>query len=111
MPGEKSPGKPTARRYTDIEKAQAVRSVRELRKEPGTEISGHELGDQLVSDPDEQGGQFIKLVTSRPTTRPILRAGAASRSRTPRMRASQPFTSSSMCRATYEVSKSSDGKF
>ena len=37
MPGEKSPGKPTTRRYTDTEKAQAVRLVRELRKELGTE--------------------------------------------------------------------------
>ena len=37
MPAEKSPGKPTTRRYTDTEKAQAVRLVRELRKELGTE--------------------------------------------------------------------------
>ena len=37
MPGEKSPGKPTTRRYTDSEKAQAVRLVRELRKELGTD--------------------------------------------------------------------------
>jgi len=37
MPGEKSQGKPTTRRYTDTEKAQAVRLVRELRKELGTE--------------------------------------------------------------------------
>lgn len=37
MAGEKSPGKPTKRRYTDTEKAQAVRLVRELRKELGTE--------------------------------------------------------------------------
>ena len=37
MAAEKSPGKPTTRRYTDDEKAQAVRLVRELRKELGTE--------------------------------------------------------------------------
>jgi len=37
MAAEKSPGKPTTRRYTDTEKAQAVRLVRELRKELGTE--------------------------------------------------------------------------
>ena len=37
MAGEKSLGKPTTRRYTDSEKAQAVRLVRELRKELGTE--------------------------------------------------------------------------
>jgi transposase len=37
MPGEKTPGKPTTRRYTDAEKAQAVRLVRQLRAELGTE--------------------------------------------------------------------------
>ena len=37
MPQETSPGKPTTRRYTDEEKAQAVRLVRQLRKELGTE--------------------------------------------------------------------------
>jgi transposase len=37
MPGEKTPGKPTTRRYTDGEKAQAVRLVRQLRQELGTD--------------------------------------------------------------------------
>src|SRR5947207_2939577 len=37
MSGEKTPGKPTTRRYTDQEKAQAVRLVRQLRKELGTD--------------------------------------------------------------------------
>jgi len=37
MPKEKSPGKPTTRRYTDTEKDQAVRMVRQLRKELGSE--------------------------------------------------------------------------
>ena len=37
MPKEKSPGKPTTRRYTDAEKDQAVRLVRQLREELGTE--------------------------------------------------------------------------
>jgi transposase len=36
MPREKSPGKPTTRRYTDAEKDQAVRLVRKLRDELGT---------------------------------------------------------------------------
>ena len=36
MPGEKTPGKPTTRRYSDQEKAQAVRLVRQLREELGT---------------------------------------------------------------------------
>jgi len=37
MAGEKSPGRPTTRRYTDAEKAQAVRLVRQLRAELGTD--------------------------------------------------------------------------
>jgi transposase len=37
MPKELSPGKPTTRRYSAEEKAQAVRLVRQLRKELGTE--------------------------------------------------------------------------
>jgi len=37
MPKEKSPGKPTTRRYSDTEKDQAVRLVRQLRAELGTE--------------------------------------------------------------------------
>jgi transposase len=37
MPTEQSPGKPTTRRYSDAEKDQAVRLVRKLRSELGTE--------------------------------------------------------------------------
>ena len=37
MPQEKSPGKPTTRRYSEAEKEQAVRAVRQLRKELGTD--------------------------------------------------------------------------
>ena len=37
MPREKSPGKPTTRRYSEGEKDQAVRLVRQLRAELGTE--------------------------------------------------------------------------
>ena len=37
MPKEQSPGKPTTRRYTPQEKADAVRLVRTLRVELGTE--------------------------------------------------------------------------
>jgi transposase len=36
MGDERSPGKPTSRRYTPEEKARAVRLVRQLRKELGT---------------------------------------------------------------------------
>jgi len=49
MPTEQRPGKPTTRRYTDQEKAQAVRLVRQLRQELGTEQGtiqrvAHQLG-------------------------------------------------------------------
>jgi transposase len=37
MAREKTPGKPTTRRYSDQEKAQAVRLVRRLRQELGTD--------------------------------------------------------------------------
>lgn len=37
MAGDRSPGKPTTRRYSDQEKAQAVRLVRQLRQELGTD--------------------------------------------------------------------------
>jgi len=37
MPKEQSPGKPTTRRYSPEEKAAAVRMVRTLREELGTE--------------------------------------------------------------------------
>jgi transposase-like protein len=48
MPKEKSPGKPTTRRYTDGEKADAVRLVRQLRKELGSEHGTvQRVADQL----------------------------------------------------------------
>jgi len=37
MPTERIPGKPSARRYTPAEREQAVRLVRQLRKELGTD--------------------------------------------------------------------------
>lgn len=37
MPKETTPGKPTTRRYSEAEKERAVRAVRQLRKELGTE--------------------------------------------------------------------------
>lgn len=36
MPKEIKPGRPTTRRYSEEEKAQAVRWVRQLRRELGT---------------------------------------------------------------------------
>jgi len=48
MPREQSPGKPTTRRYTEEEKAQAVRLVRQLRRELGTEHGTvQRVADQL----------------------------------------------------------------
>ena len=37
MSQERSPGKPTTRRYSEAEKERAVRAVRQLRKELGTD--------------------------------------------------------------------------
>ena len=37
MPKDGAPGKPTTRRYSDEEKAQAMRLVRQLRRELGSE--------------------------------------------------------------------------
>jgi transposase len=37
MPKETTPGKPTTRRYSEAEKERAVRAVRQLRRELGTE--------------------------------------------------------------------------
>ena len=48
MPADKTNGKPTTRRYSDDEKAQAVRLVRQLRAELGTEHGTvKRIADQL----------------------------------------------------------------
>lgn len=48
MPKEIKPGRPTTRRYSEEEKAQAVRLVRQLRKELGTEHGTvQRVADQL----------------------------------------------------------------
>lgn len=48
MPQEISSGKPTTRRYSDVEKAQAVRLVRQLRRELGTDHGTvRRVADQL----------------------------------------------------------------
>jgi transposase len=67
MPKEQSPGKPTTRRYTESEKADAVRLVRQLRKELGSEHGtvqrvaeqldyGVESVRRWVLDADERDG-------------------------------------------------------
>ena len=48
IPKEIKPGRPTTRRYSDEEKAQAVRQVRQLRRELGTEHGTvQRVADQL----------------------------------------------------------------
>lgn len=48
MPKDNTPGKPTTRRYSEEEKAQAVRLVRQLRRELGTEhATVQRVADQL----------------------------------------------------------------
>ena len=67
MPKEKSPGRPTTGRYTDGEKADAVRLVRQLSRELGSEHGTvQRVADQLgygvesvrtwVRDADARGG-------------------------------------------------------
>jgi transposase len=48
MPQELSPGKPNTRRYSEAEKERAVRAVRQLRKELGTDHGTiRRVADQL----------------------------------------------------------------
>jgi transposase len=48
MPHEMSPGRPTTRRYSPAEKERAVRAVRQLRKELGTDHGTvHRVAQQL----------------------------------------------------------------
>ena len=48
MPHELSPGKPNTRRYSEAEKERAVRAVRQLRRELGTEHGTiRRVADQL----------------------------------------------------------------
>jgi transposase len=48
MPKDNTPGKPTTRRYSEEEKAQAVRLVRQLRRELGSEHGTvQRVADQL----------------------------------------------------------------
>lgn len=55
MPGDRTPGKPTTRRYAEAEKVQAVRLVRQLRAELGTDFG-------TVSRVAEQLGYGVETV-------------------------------------------------
>ena len=65
MPKEQSPGKPTTRRYTPEEKASAVRMVRALREELGTDHG-------TVQRVARQLGYGIESVRFRPPPEPTL---------------------------------------
>ena len=53
MPKEIKPGRPTTRRYSEEEKAQAVRLVRQLRRELGSEHwTVQRVADQLGVHPE-----------------------------------------------------------
>ena len=57
MPHEMSPGKPTTRRYSEAEKERAVRAVRQLRKELGTDHGTvKRVADQLGVSPETLRG-------------------------------------------------------
>jgi transposase len=84
MPREKSPGSPTTRRYTESEKDQAVRLVRRLRAELG---SDHGTVQRVA----KQLGYGIESVRTWVRERDVAdgvagptRSGSASWSSTPR---------------------------
>jgi transposase len=64
MPKEQSPGKPTTRRYSPEEKAAAVRMVRTLRAELGTDHGTvHRVARQLG-----YGIESVRSWCARPTS-------------------------------------------
>jgi len=74
MRQETSPGKPTTRRYTDEEKAQAVRLVRQLRKELGTEYGTV----QRVASQLGYGVETVRKWVKRADVDEGLKAGTSS---------------------------------
>ncbi len=77
MPKEKSPGKPTTRRYSEEEKAQAVRLVRQLRRELGTEHGTI----QRVADQLGYGAETVRKWVKRADVDEGLKAGTSSEDR------------------------------
>jgi transposase len=74
MPREQVPGKPTTRRYTEEEKAQAVRLVRQLRRELGTEHGTV----QRVADQLGYGVETVRKWVKRADIDEGLKAGTSS---------------------------------
>ncbi len=66
MPGEKTPGKPTTRRYSDQEKQQAVRLVRQLHAELGTEQGTvYRVAKQLGYGPESVRAGSVRRISMR----------------------------------------------
>jgi len=74
MPQERIAGKPTTRRYTDEEKGQAVRLVRQLRRELGTEHGTV----QRVADQLGYGVETVRKWVKRADVDEGLKAGTSS---------------------------------
>jgi len=77
MPKDNTPGKPTTRRYTEEEKAQAVRLVRQLRRELGTEHGTV----QRVADQLGYGVETVRKWVKRADIDEGLKAGTSSEDR------------------------------
>ncbi|WP_237682919.1 IS3 family transposase [Mycolicibacterium agri] len=93
MPKEQSPGKPTTRRYSSEEKAAAVRMVRTLREELGTEQGtvarvARQLGYGVESVRSWYARQTSTTVTPRCDDRGVSE-GQRARARDPRTEAGQ----------------------
>jgi len=77
MPKEIRSGKPTTRRYSDDEKAQAVRLVRQLRSELGTEYGSV----QRVAEQLGYGVETVRSWVKRADVDDGLKAGTSSEDR------------------------------
>jgi transposase-like protein len=77
MPKDNTPGKPTTRRYSEEEKAQAVRLVRQLRRELGTEHGTV----QRVADQLGYGVETVRKWVKRADVDEGLKAGTSSEDR------------------------------
>ena len=77
MPKDSTPGKPTTRRYSEGEKAQAVRLVRQLRRELGTEHGTV----QRVADQLGYGVETVRKWVKRADVDEGLKAGTSSEDR------------------------------
>ena len=77
MPKDGTSGKPTTRRYSEEEKAQAVRLVRQLRRELGTEHGTI----QRVADQLGYGVETVRKWVKRADVDEGLKAGTSSEDR------------------------------